>query len=99
MTQEFQWVCMSRGLAMKLYTPVVTTLLKQMINGLHFVGHDVNDFTTGCQPFLVAYAGNTHHMQALANASIGSNQLEQGKQNVTRRRLSSQKTSPTCVLR
>jgi hypothetical protein len=81
MTQEMQKICLARGLATELYTTVVTTgLTKQMVNGFQFVGHGADDLGTGCQPFLVAYSGGTHHLQALANASIG-NQLEQGDQN------------------
>ena len=73
---------MAKGLATELYTPVVTTSLKQMVTGFQFVGHGADDLSTGCQPFQVAYSGGAHHLQALANASIG-NQLEQGDQNAS----------------
>lgn len=53
-----------------------------MVVGLQFVGHGVDDLTSGCQPFLVAYAGGTHHYLALADASVG-NQLSQGEQNAS----------------
>ena len=69
---------MARGLSTKLYTPIVTTGLKQMITGFQFAGHGVDNLSSGCQPFQVAYAGGTNHMQALADASIG-NQLAQGE--------------------
>ena len=82
MTQEFQRVCLARGLSAELYTPVITNTLKQMINGFQFVGHGVDDLMTGCQPYLVVYSGSAHHQQALANASI-SQQLAQGDQNAS----------------
>lgn len=84
MVQELQkvLVCMARGLVTELYTPVVITNLKQMLNGFQFVGHGADDLGTGCQPFLVTYLGGTHHLQALANTSI-DNQLEQGDQNAS----------------
>ena len=75
-TQEFQQVCLARGLSAELYTPVVTNALNQMINGFQFVGHHgVDDLMTGCQPYLVVYSGSAHHQQALANIS---QQLAQG---------------------
>ena len=40
------------------------------------------DLTSGCQPFLVAYAGSAHHYQALAAASV-SNRLAQGEQSAS----------------
>ena len=60
-TQEFQRVCMARGLNTSIYAPIVTNALKQMVNGLQFVGHGVDDLATGCQPFMVVYSGNTNH--------------------------------------
>jgi hypothetical protein len=59
LTQEFQNVCMARGLATDLYTPVITSTLKQMVTSLQFAGHGMDDLTAGCQPFLVSYAGDT----------------------------------------
>jgi hypothetical protein len=82
LVQEFQRVCMARGLSAELYTPIVTAALKQMVLGFQFIGHGVDDLSTGLQPFLVAYAGNTHHLQALEAASV-SNQLSQGDHNAT----------------
>lgn len=79
LSQEFQKICMARGLSTELYTPIVTTTLKQMIVGLQFAGHGSDDLTSGCQPFLVAYSGSAHHYQAVAAASI-ANQLAQGEQ-------------------
>ena len=73
---------MARGLSTELYTLIVTATLKQMVVGLQFVGHGVDDLTSACQPFLVAYAGNTNNLLALDAASI-SNQLAQGEQNAT----------------
>jgi hypothetical protein len=82
MMQEFQRVCLTRGLSAELYTPIVTSALKQMINGFQFVGHGVDDLSTGCQPYTVVYSGSAHHQQVLANASI-SQQLAQGEQNAS----------------
>lgn len=82
LTQELQKVCMSRGLSSELYAPIITTLLKQMVVGFQFVGHGVDDLSSGCQPFLVAYSGSAHHYLALADASVG-NQLAQGEQNAS----------------
>ena len=59
LTQELQKVCVARGLSTQLYVPVVTTTLKQMIVGFQFPGHSADDLGTGCQPFLVAYAGRS----------------------------------------
>ena len=70
---------MSRGLHTDLYTPIVTTTLKQMIVSFQFCGHGADELGSGCQPFLVAYAGNAHHRLALAAAEVG-NQLAQGEQ-------------------
>ncbi|KAI2511659.1 hypothetical protein MHU86_2725 [Fragilaria crotonensis] len=78
LTQEFQKVCMARGLSTKYYVPVVTTALKQMVVGFQFVGFGSDDLTSGCQPFLVSYAGRANHYQVLAAADVG-NQLAQGE--------------------
>jgi hypothetical protein len=80
--QELQKVCGARGLSTALYVPVVTTTLKQMIVGLQFAGHNADDLATGCQPFLVSYAGKAHHMQATA-ASAVADQLAQGDHSAT----------------
>ena len=77
LTQEFQRVCMARGLTTELYTPVVTASLKQTVLGFQFVGLGMDDLASGCQPFVVAYAGGAHQLQALAAAEIG-HQLAQG---------------------
>lgn len=82
LTQEMQKVCMARGLSTELYVPVVTTALKQMIVGFQFPGHSADDLSTGCQPFLVAYAGKAHHLQ-VTNSSAVANQLVQGEQNAS----------------
>ena len=82
LTQEMQKVCMVRGLSTALYVPVVTTTLKQMDVGLQFPGNGVDDLTTGCQPFLVAYAGKAHRLQATAAAAV-ADQLAQGGHNAS----------------
>jgi hypothetical protein len=82
LTQELQRVCMSRGLSTDIYVPVVTTALRQMIVGFQFSGHGIDDLTSGCQPFMVAYAGSDNHYESLAMASV-SNQLAQGDHNAT----------------
>lgn len=82
LTQEMQKVCMSRGLSTELYTPVITTGIKQMVVGFLFIGHGADDLTTGCQPFQVSYSGGANHTLALANASE-SNQLAHGDQSVS----------------
>ena len=79
LTQEFQKVCMARGLSTELYTPIVTTTLKQMIVSFHFGGNGPDDLSSGCQPFLVSYAGSANHYMAVAAASVG-NQLAQNEQ-------------------
>lgn len=79
LTQEFQKVCMARGLSTEYYVPVVTSTLKQMVTGFQFVGFGADDLTSGCQPFLVSYAGRAAHYQVLAAADVG-NQLAQGEQ-------------------
>lgn len=76
--QEFHRVCMARGLDTALYTPIVTTGVRQMIMGFQFVGYGVDDLGSGCQPFQVAYAGSTHHMESVAAATL-ANQLTQGE--------------------
>ena len=70
------------GLSTALYTPVVTSTLKQMVTGFQFVGHGVDDLATGCQPFMVTYAGNASNVQALEVASL-ENLLAQGEQSAT----------------
>lgn len=69
--QELQKVCMARGLATELHTPVITTTLKQMVMGFQFAGFGIDDLTSGCQPFLVAYAGSANHYLAVAAANVG----------------------------
>ena len=105
LTQEFHKACMARGLSTELYTPIVTTTLKQMVVGLQFNGHGSDDLASGCQPFLVAYSGSTHHYQAVAAASI-ANQLSQGEQTASlsdyrsireKKKLSSHVMSPRSV--
>ncbi|KAI2510215.1 hypothetical protein MHU86_4247 [Fragilaria crotonensis] len=82
LTQELHKVCLSRHLTSELYAPIITTTLKQMVVGLQFVGHGADDLASGCQPFLVSYAGTDHHYTAVAAASVG-NQLSQGEQNAS----------------
>lgn len=82
LTQELHKVCLSRHLSAELYAPIITTTLKQMVVGLQFVGYGADDLSSGCQPFLVSYAGTDHHYTAMAAASIG-NQLSQGEQNAS----------------
>ena len=82
LTQDLQKVCMARGLATELYTPIITASLKQMIMGLQVVGHGIDDLATGCQPFMVTYSGSANHLEALAAASLG-NQLAQGEQSAS----------------
>lgn len=82
LTQELQKVCMGRGLSTELYTPVVTTGIKQMVVSFGFVGHGADDLLTGCQPFQVSYSGGAHHARALANAGE-SNLLSHGDQSVS----------------
>lgn len=54
LTQECKRVCMVRGLAIELYTPVVTASLKQTVLGFQFVGLGMDDLTSCWQPFAVA---------------------------------------------
>lgn len=82
LAQEMQKVCQARGLSVEWYTPVITTSLKQMVTGFQFSGHGVDDLASGCQPFLVSYAGQAHHYLAIEAASV-SNQLAQGEQNAS----------------
>ena len=82
LTQESQKVCISRNLTTEIYTPVITAGLKQMVIGFQFNGHGIDDLSTGCQPFLVAYAGSNHYYRALADANV-SNQLDHGDQAVS----------------
>ena len=79
LTQELHNVCLSRNLSSDLYSPIITTTLKQMVVGMQFVGFGPDDLGSGCQPFLVSYSGTDHHYMAVAAAS-GGNQLAQGEQ-------------------
>ena len=72
----------SRGLATDLYTPIISSALKQIILGFMFVGHGVDDLNTGCQPFQVTYWGSANHLEALSVSSI-SDQLAQGDHNAS----------------
>ena len=58
LTQELQEVCLSRHFSVELYAPIITYTLRQMVVGSHFIGHGVDDLASGCQPFLVSYAGS-----------------------------------------
>jgi hypothetical protein len=82
LTQELQKVCVTRGLSTQLYVPVVTTALKQMVVGFQFPGHSADDLSTGCQPFLVAYAGKAHHLQVTSASAVAA-QSAQGDQNAS----------------
>lgn len=73
---------MSRGLSTESDKPVISTTLKQMVMSFQLMGHGVNDLMSGCQPFLVSYAGSAHHYSAVAAADVG-NQLSQGGQNAS----------------
>ena len=70
LVQEFQRVCMARGLSTELYVPIITATLKQMAVGFQFVGHGVDDLSSGSQPFLMSFAGSSNHIQALDAASL-----------------------------
>ena len=74
---ELTKVCMIRGLAPELYCPVVTTAVKQSITAFTFASSGIDDLTTGCNPFLVSYAGARAQQEAreVANLSL---QLDQG---------------------
>ena len=83
MVQEFQRVCMARRSSPEFYVAVVTSGLKQMIVDLQFVGHGIDDLSSGCQPFMVVFSGSTNHRrQALEAANVG-NQLAQGDQSAS----------------
>lgn len=82
LTQELQKVCVARGLSTQLYVPVVTTALKQMVVGFQFAGYSVDDLSTGCQPFMVAYAGKAHHHQVTSASAVAA-QLAQGDQSAS----------------
>ena len=53
-----------------------------MVVSFQFPGHGADDLSSGCQPFIVAYAGSASHYAALAAASV-ANQLSQGDQSAT----------------
>ena len=82
LTQEMQKVCVARGLTTQLYVPVVTTTIKHMVVGFQFPGHSPDDLSTGCQPFVVAYAGKGDHLQVVAAAAT-ADQLAQGDHNAS----------------
>ena len=79
--QEFAKVCSNRGLTAKLYCPVVTTGLKQMVTSFKFAGVGPDDLATGCTLFQVTYTGASGDYYA-AQATAGvEQQLEQGTSN------------------
>lgn len=80
--QELTRVCTGRGLTPDVYSPVVTTGLKQMVASLNFAGHGPDDLMAGCQPFLVTYTGPEDHYRAMDNAMV-ANQLDQGTANAS----------------
>ena len=53
-TQEKQKVYMAPGLSTKVYVPVLTTSLKQMVTGFQSAGHSANDLATGKRKTMVA---------------------------------------------
>ena len=75
---ELTKVCMVRGLAPELYCPVVTTAVKQTITSFMFAGSGIDDLTTGCNPFLVVYAGAARAQQEAREVANLSHQLDQG---------------------
>lgn len=74
---ELSKVCLMRGLSPELYCPIVTTAVKQTITSFTFAGAGVDDLASGCNPFLVSYAGSRAQQEAheVANLSL---QLDQG---------------------
>jgi hypothetical protein len=76
--QEFQRICSARVLSKEFYVLVVTSSLKQMIVGLQFVGHGMDDLGSRCQPFMVVFSGSTNHRKALEAANVDY-QLAQGE--------------------
>ena len=82
MQHEFAKVCLVRGLAPELYCPVVSTALKQAITTFSFAGNGVDDLGSGCNPFLVSYAGAKAHQEANETASL-TQQLDQGVNQAT----------------
>jgi hypothetical protein len=82
LNQECLAVCRARGWAPELYTPVITTTLRQTILAHQFAGASTDDLATGCNPFLVVYSGATDNAHAQEAATLGQ-QLELGSHNVT----------------
>lgn len=82
LNQECLAVCRTRGWAPELYAPIITTTLKQVILAHQFAGTSTDDLTTGCNPFLVGYAGASDNAQLQEAAALGQ-QLEVGSHNVT----------------
>jgi hypothetical protein len=82
MQHEFAKACLARGLAQELYCPVVTTGVKQMITSFAFAGAGLDDLSSGCNPFLVSYAGAKAHQEANEVASVAY-QLDQGGNQAT----------------
>jgi hypothetical protein len=82
LNQECLAVCRTRGWAPELYTPVITTTLRQAILAHQFAGTSTDDLATGCNPFLVVYSGATDNARAQEAATLGQ-QLELGSHNVT----------------
>ena len=80
--QELTNVCVNRGLAPELYSPVVSTTIKQMITGFTFAGIGPNELAAGCSPFLVAYTG-ARALQEAQDLASTTQQLEQGSQNAS----------------
>lgn len=82
LTQECMSVCRTRGWAPELYTPVITTTLKQAILAHQFAGSSTDDLASGCNPFLVVYSGAADNARAQEAAVLGQ-QLELGSHNVS----------------
>jgi hypothetical protein len=80
--QELIKVCTGRGLTPDVYSPAVTSKLKQLVTSLNFVGNGPDDIASGCQPFLVTYTGADDHYRALDQATVAE-QLDRGSTNAS----------------
>ena len=75
-------MCTGRGLTPDVYSPAITSKLKQLVTSLNFVGNGQDDIASGCQPFLVTYTGTEDHYRSLDQAMVAE-QLDQGSANAS----------------
>lgn len=71
--QEMTGVCVARGLTPNLYSPAVTTGIKQLVASHNIAGNGPNNLPAGCQSFLVqVYTNQSDHYRAKDDVMVAN---------------------------